>query len=113
METSKILLMYAGEYQMKDDDGRVVEGCVIQYFFFGNNGEQITSKNETVGPVGYQRAKCSVDLSLRPKIIKAPAIYDAAFSMNVGSDGKPVLKIIDLKYAGDVDIKPAASVSKK
>ncbi len=112
MEAAKILLMYAGEYEMKDDDGRIVEGCVIQYFFFGQNGEQISTKNELTGPVGYQRAKCSVDKLLRQKIIKAPAIYDASFTMNVGSDGKPILKISDLKYAGDVDIK-MVGVSKK
>jgi len=40
------------------------------------------------------------------KIKRAPALYDAEFSMSIGSDGKPVLKIIDLDYISDVQITP-------
>ncbi len=112
MEKSKILVTYAGDYELKSDDGRDVKGCIVQYFFFGQNGELLQAQNELNGPVGYQRAKCSCDISLRNKIKVAPAIYEAEFSMNVGADGKPILKISDLEYVGNVDIK-AANVTKK
>ncbi len=112
MDEAKILVTYAGEYNMKSEDGRDIAGCVIQYFFFGQNGELLKTQNQLTGPIGYQRAKCSSDILLRDKIKLAPAIYNAKFSMNVGADGKPILKIVDLDYVGDVDIK-AASVSKK
>lgn len=41
------------------------------------------------------------------KITSAPGLYDAEFEMNVGSDGKPTLKIQDLDYVSDVIIGPA------
>ena len=108
MEKLKVLVMYATDYSIKDEDsGRVNEGCTIQYYNLGNNGEllqQIGSvSGRPDGPVGYQRAKCSADISLRKKISLLPAIYDAEMSMTVGSDGKMVLKITDLDNYQPVD----------
>ena len=40
------------------------------------------------------------------KIVSAPALYEAEFEMSVGSDGKPVLKIVDLDYVCDVSMTP-------
>ncbi len=104
MEKSRILLMYAAEYSITDD-GRTNEGCSLQYYFFGDNGEQISPQQHAAGSIGYQRAKCSIDISAREKVIAAPAVYDAEFTMSVGSDGKPVLKIANLEYVGPVEFR--------
>lgn len=112
MNKQKILLMYANPYDMKDESGRQVIGCTLNYFFWGDNGELLKPIDGTSGMVGYQRAKCSIDSMLRYKIHKAPAIYEADFEMSVGSDGKPVLKVVDLEYAGDVEFKNKASGTK-
>ncbi|MBO4857892.1 MAG: hypothetical protein J5527_05210, partial [Treponema sp.] len=81
MEKLKVLVMYATDYSIKDEDtGRINEGCTIQYYNLGEKGEllqQIGSvSGRPEGPVGYQRAKCSADISLRKKITLLPAIYD-------------------------------------
>lgn len=98
--------MYAGTYSMKsEDDGRLVEGCILNYYFYGENGEGLYPAEPTPDTAGYQRAKCSVDIKKKGQVIHAPAIYDAEFIMSVGSDGKPVLKVNDLFYVGECDFK--------
>ncbi len=111
---SKILVMYAGDYDMKDDDGKVLKGCVLQYYFWGENGERLRAVNNgSTGTVGYQRAKCSIDFDKRAKISSVPAVYDASFIMTVGSDGKPVLKVNDIDYVGDVLIQGSGLPAEK
>lgn len=106
MEEQRILLMYAGTYSMKsEDDGRLLEGCVLNYYFYGQKGEGLIPKEATPESRGYQRAKCSIDISKMAKIIQAPAIYDAKFIMTVGSDGKPILKVDDLQYVGECNFE--------
>ena len=101
-ETTRILVMYAMEYRI-EDGGSINEGCSIQYYFYGQNGEALARQDSPKGSIGYQRAKCSVDIGARSKVVQAPAIYDAMFAMRVGSDGRPVLTITDLKYVAPVD----------
>lgn len=106
MNKARILLMYAGKY---DVDGN--SGLTLNYYFFGEAGELLKPVNDmSGGPVGFQRAKCSVDTSLRNKVTFCPAIYDAEFVMSVGSDGKPVLKVCDLEYVTGIEFLPDAEV---
>jgi len=102
----RILLMYANEYDIKDESGRSVRGCTINYYFYGEDGSALQTQAQKVGSVGYQRAKCSLDYGARDHILRVPAIYDASFEMSVGSDGKPILKAIDLNYVQDVNFVP-------
>lgn len=102
----KVLLMYAVDYSIADETtpGRLTEGCTLQYYFFGDNGEALKTRFGTEsGALGYQRAKCSCDKDIRKKIGQLPAIFDASFEMNVGSDGKAVQKIVDLENPVAVD----------
>ncbi len=106
MNKMRILLMYVSPYTIVDDNTRTENsGCSIHYFFWGENGEQLKPVVSESGPIGYQRAKCSIDLGLRYKMPKAPAVYDAVFEMSVGSDGKPVLKVTDLDFVCDADFR--------
>lgn len=103
MNKQRILLLYAGEYDMNArDTGEVVKGCTFKYLFFGEKGELLKSQYSSEGPLGYQTAKCSIDYEKRKQVVSAPAVYDADFLMKVGSDGKPVLVIDSLHYVGDV-----------
>ena len=107
VNTQRILLMYAGDYEISDERG-VNRGCTLNYFFWGDNGEALRTKEvPSSGPAGMQRAKCSIDFDDRKLIRHAPGIYDAGFIMNVGSDGKAVLKVQpgSLKYVGPVDFR--------
>ena len=103
---SRILLTFANAFDMTDEKtGKQNVGCSIRYYFFGENGEMFKTMSGYDGPIGYQCAKCSLDPVMRGKIKKAPAFYDAEFSMSIGSDGKPVMKVVDLEFVGDVYIE--------
>lgn len=103
MNKMKILVTYAGVWKM--DNGS--SGMTLNYFMYGENGEQMISRVDvTGGSVGQQRAKCSLDPSMRQKIIFVPGIYDATMGMKIGSDGKPVLTVEDLDFCSRVQILP-------
>lgn len=96
----KILVTFANQYDV--DNSR---GTTLNYFFWGENGEAFKTTGNPTGAVGYQRAKNTLPYEMREKITWAPAIYNAEFEMSVGSDGKPVMKVKDLEYFCDVEIK--------
>lgn len=116
VNTMKVLVMYAGDYSGENDKGQHMEGCSVDYYFFGDNGEALAAVDNVItGPVGFRRAKANLTLDSRRKITVVPAIYDAAFGMRVGSDGKPVNYIQDLQYYCPVEIKalPVSAAAKK
>ncbi|MEY8357321.1 hypothetical protein AALB39_28815 [Lachnospiraceae bacterium 54-53] len=98
----QIILLYAGQYDMTDDSGKRVQGTSVSYYFNTN----LMAEDNINGTKGTRPAKSSCDFLVMGKIKRAPALYDAEFSMSIGSDGKPVLKILDLDYISDVEIVP-------
>lgn len=98
----QIILLYAGQYDMTDDAGKRVQGTSVSYYFNTN----LVAEDNKNGTKGTRPAKSSCEFGVMGKIKKAPALYDAEFSMSIGSDGKPVLKILDLDYISDVEIVP-------
>lgn len=105
-----ILVMSANEYSMTDDNKQLVEGCTVTYFFFGENGEALNPMVQAKGLIGYQRAKVSLPFEDRSKFTLVPAVYKGKFSMTVGGDGKPVVKLVDiLGYVGEVNFSLKAS----
>lgn len=104
MNKQKIFVTFANRYSI-DDGGRSVTGMTLNYFFWGEDGEQMHPVCDTTGgAVGYQRAKCSMDYDMRNKISYVPGIYDATFAMAVGSDGKPVMKVVDIDFIGKAEV---------
>lgn len=108
--TSKtnIFILFANAYDMLNEKQQQMTGCSIHYLFYGEAGEALQGQSEwdASKPVGIQRAKCSADASVRAKITIAPAIYEGTFEMRVGGDGKPVLRLVDVSYICNVDIRP-------
>lgn len=103
-----ILVLFANAYDMKDGEtGERISGTSVHYLFWGTGGDALKRVIDFNGdkPVGYQRAKVSLPLDSREKIPVAPAIYEGTFTMTVGSDGKPVMKLIDVAYKCNVDFK--------
>jgi hypothetical protein len=121
MNKARILVTYASVYDMPAEVGRdAMKGCSVHYFFLGENGEEFAPvvESDVAKPVGYQRAKVSLDYAMRAKIPAAPAIYDGEFKMTLGSDGKPVAKLVDLEFVSTFDFdlgklneKPGAPAS--
>ena len=103
MNKMKILVTYAGVWKM--DNGST--GMALNYFMYGENGEQMISRVDATGePVGQQRAKANLDPAMRSKITFVPGIYDAQMGFKIGSDGKPVLTVEDLSFCSRVQIIP-------
>lgn len=103
MET-QIILLYAGRYEIVDErTGVINRGVTCNYYF----NTDLKAEDNANGTKGTRPAKGSIDYALWDKIVVAPAIYNAKFEMTVGSDGKPVLKIVDLDYMSDAKIVPA------
>lgn len=104
----KVLVMFANDYSMKGEDGRLIEGCTINYYPWGENGEVLESTfNIGYGsPAGIQRGKGSLPREQRLNIQAVPGIYEAEFEMTVGSDGKFVSKPVALtNFLGKVKME--------
>lgn len=103
----EILVLFANSYDMKDEFGNRVAGCSVHYMFWGEAGSNLISQSvdDLSKPVGIQRAKCSLDIGKRQNVMIAPAIYEGDFEMTVGSDGRPVPKLLDLHYKCNVEMK--------
>lgn len=106
-----VLVLFANAYDMKDDSGARVQGTTVHYLFWADQGSAFSRQTEfdNSKPVGYQRAKVSLPFDARNKIPVAPAIYEGTFSMTVGSDGKPVMKLVDVAYKCNVDFKESVN----
>ncbi len=107
--TSKmqILIMYAKSYEIKEDGKDTMRGVTVNYFFYGNKGEQMKPMRSLKPDeaIGYQRGKVSLDYEMRSKIPCAPGIYEGDFIMAIGADGKPVLKLVDVQFLKAFEIK--------
>lgn len=109
MET-QIILLYAGRYEIVDERTGVVNRGVTCNYYFNTN---LKAEDNANGTKGTRPAKGSIDYELMNKIVSAPAIYNAKFEMSVGSDGKPMLKIVDLDYISDAKIIPVTKDNNK
>ena len=99
--TGKIILLYAAGYDMTDEQTGVrTRGTTISYIM--NSDLKVIDNAD--GSKGMRPAKSSSDWMLMTKINRAPAYYNATFSMTVDSKGKPVLKILDVEYLQDVEV---------
>ncbi|SUY63366.1 Uncharacterised protein [[Clostridium] symbiosum] len=99
----QIILLYAGQYQIVEEKtGEIKSGVTMNYYF----NVDLVAEDNTNGSKGTRPAKSSADYDLMNKVVKAPGLYDAEFSMNIGSDGKPVLKICDLDFISEIVMQP-------
>ena len=42
---AKIMILFANQYDMKDDSGNKVTGCSVHYLFWGENGEVLSGSH--------------------------------------------------------------------
>ena len=108
MDKMRILVTYAGIWKM--DNGN--SGMTLNYFMYGQEGELMQARMDlSGGPVGQQRAKCSLDVSMRQKISYVPGIYDATMGFKIGSDGKPVMTVEDIDFLCQAIVYPGQDVN--
>jgi hypothetical protein len=105
MNQFKILLMYSGVVNIPASNGQsAVNGLSVEYYFFGENGEQLQPKISADGVSGTRRGKVFLDEAMAKKVSFVPGIYNGTFEMSIGSDGKPVLKLTDIDFVGKAQI---------
>lgn len=97
----RILLLYANTWTMTDDKTGEFKTGVSVNFYFNLTLDPVKNAD---GSIGMRSAKASMAVDRMKKCIQAPALYDAEFEMSVGSDGKPVMKIVDLDYISSVTV---------
>ena len=103
-----IIVLSAHPYRIDEAGGRVSEGVSVRYLTVDNlnpvkDGEA----------VGTRPAKANVPYYWKDLFISAPAMYEAELSMNVGSDGKPVMTITHIDFVGELTCKLNAPASAK
>lgn len=117
MNKAKILVMFAGPYDIPAKDGQAASnGCTFEYYFWGENGETLETKYSAENQAaGTRRSKATLSLEEFKNVTRVPAIYDGEFEMSIGGDGKPVLKLIhvDIDSSLDVSIKAAKASAPK
>ena len=101
MNKMKVLLMFTNHVDMEGEDGRKIQGVSAEYYFFGENGEQLESKVSASGETGgIRRAKVFLSPEMQNKVSYIPGIYEGTFELGVGGDGKPMLKLVDIDFSG-------------
>ena len=102
-----IIVLFANSYAIADEKtGEINSGVSVSYYF----NTEFSATDNSDGSRGMRPAKSSCDVSVMKKIQKAPALYDAEFEMKIGSDMKPVLKILDLDLLEEVRIVPLSKI---
>ena len=105
MNKFKVLIMYSGVVDIPaDGKHNAVNGVSVEFFFFGENGEQVASKISADGVSGIRRGKSFLTPEMANKISYVPGIYDGTFEMTVSSDGKPTLKLVDIDFFAKASI---------
>lgn len=95
---SNVVILYASQYSMKDENGRPMEGVSAAYII-GDNLAPVMHPN---GALGCRPARGSLPLVCWSQLTKVPALYSGTFDMTVGSDGKAVMKLVDVQYVSEV-----------
>lgn len=105
MDNMKILVMFVQQLDIPAREGHNgLSGTSVEYFFYGSNGELVSSKLCVDGTVGMRRGKSFLPPDSIRKVSYVPGVYDGVFEMAVGSDGKPTLKLTDLNFVGRASI---------
>lgn len=97
----KALVTYAKFYHVAEG-GVTNEGYTINYLMSDNFSPCENSKD---GSLGYKFSKSSIAKDREHKLVAVPGYYNLKCEMGVGSDGKPVLKPVDLDLIKLCDLK--------
>lgn len=99
MNKFRIFLFYSGLVEIKAREGHdAVEGVSMEFLFYGEHGEQVEPTVSADGISGTRRGKSFLAADKLHKVSYVPGIYDGTFEMSIGSDGKPVLKLVDVDF---------------
>ena len=104
-----IFVSYASQYEV---DGS--KGLTVNYFML-NERQKINNNliGPTPNPQGDQSAKANaLSYDDKKKFIRVPGFYEGSFVLTTGSDRKPTLKLVDVKYLCRGDVVPCSDDGK-
>lgn len=107
--TQKMVVLSTQRYSMTNTEtGEIVRGTSVRYVL----SEDLAPVNEN-GFRGLKVAKCSIPYDDYDKVTVVPGLYGAEFDVNIGADGKPVLKPNNFKIISDVRIAAGSDKTDK
>lgn len=97
----KGIITFAKSYLVAEG-GVTNEGITINYLMCENFAPCENSKDHSLG---YKFSKSSLPKDREHKLVAVPGYYNLHCEMGVGSDGKPVLKPVDVDLIKLCDLK--------
>ena len=92
-----ILVTYARQYDIDSN----TRGTTVNYFFLTDDGTFLHDED------GQQNAKVSMAYNDRDIFKQIPGVYEGVFSMTIGSDRKPTLRLTGAEYYAPIVIQAA------
>ena len=105
----KVVVLFANPYSMDNDRGGRSEGVSVSYLY----GDTLACSDHANGSKGQRPAKASLAVGKMEKMLNVPGLYDGSFEMSIGSDGKPVLKLVDVDFLSFVKLEKMMPASSK
>lgn len=104
---TNICVTYVSQYALENNGPK---GLTVNYFMLD---ERNKIGNDLIGPTlgaqGDQSAKANaLSYDDKSKFLRVPGIYEGSFVMTTGSDRKPVLKLVDVKYLCPANVFPCS-----
>ncbi|MFV0518254.1 MAG: hypothetical protein ACK5MV_12735 [Aminipila sp.] len=97
---TKGIVLFARPYTFTDkDSGKSQSGISLSYI---DTSVLAPYVDEEGGFYGYQPLRDNINYSLLESIKEVPAIYDMEVKIKAGSDGKPVMKVVGLKFVSSL-----------
>lgn len=105
MDKFKILVMFSNILDIPaKDDREAFSAVMIDYYFYGENGEKVVPAFVADGQCGTRSGRSLLDFDRASKVSYVPGIYDGTFEFTIGKDGKVILKLKDIDFVAKVAI---------
>lgn len=96
-----IIILSANPYSIKDErTGNLNAGISVVYL----PTDSLYPVNNDNGSKGTRPAKGTLSQSVLSDLVMVPGIYDAELDLNIGSDGRPGLRLKSVNFLSVIDI---------
>ena len=103
--TTKMTLLSSQPYRIVNEKtGEITEGLTL--FFY--NKDSFTPAEQERGAFtvkGNKPFKANLPISMESKIKTAPGLYEVEIEMQASADMKAQLRVIDLEFLGELELK--------
>lgn len=110
-DKTEIVMMYARSLNFQPEGKDPVTGLQVYYYIPGPDGKKFAPQGAggIDQGVGVQCSKGFLPLNDKSKIVTVPGIYDANIELTTNSKGKNELRLADIEFKNDFDLRPLLS----